>query len=133
MVEAELAQLLIDYEAEHQQVCVAERDGPRQIVILVGTSEAMALQRIVENLHPERPMTHELLDSVVRGLGGQVARVEITGLKNATFHARLVLRDVDGKEIPLEARPSDSIPLAVRAGAPLYVDEEVLVEAGVVA
>ncbi len=131
-VEAELGQIIIDYDADQQQVWLVEKHGRRQIKLLIGTAEANALRRFIDRSHPPRPLTHELLDSAVRGLGGRVARVEITELRNAMFYARLVLEDVDGKEIALEARPSDSLVLALRSHAPLYVDEAVFAEAGTV-
>ena len=74
-------------------------------------------------------MTHELLSGVLAALGAKIARVEITKLEDATFHANLALVSADGREVDVDARTSDAIALAVRTGAPLYVHEDVLDEA----
>lgn len=129
-IKCEVGQIIIDLDAPSQQVWVDEKHGSRQIRLVVGTVEAVAMRRVLEGSAPERPLTHELLDAVVRGLGGTVDRVEITELRGDTFHARLVLLDVDGREIPLEARPSDSLVLALRWNAPVYVDDRVFAATG---
>ena len=130
MVEAEVGQVLIDFNQDRHQIWIGERHGRRQITLLIGLTEAMALRRFIDGVKPDRPMTHELLDTTIRSLGGRVSRVEITGLHGGFFHAQLVLEDAERKEQVLEARPSDSIALALRAKAPLFVDEEIFNTAG---
>ena len=77
-----------------------------------------------------RPLTHDLLKNVIELLGGEVIRVVINDLQNDTFYARIVLQNESGETIEVDSRPSDAIALAVRADAPIYVEDEVMDRAG---
>jgi len=127
MVEVELTRIIINDNSEQQYIFLREKNGQRQFPIVISIFEAIAIDRFVKEQPTPRPLTHELLHAVVRGLGGEVARVEVTQLQKGTFYANLVLRR-DGKEVPIDARPSDAIALAVRNQAPLFVHEDVLEE-----
>lgn len=104
-----------------------EIEGPRRLPIVIGPAEAQAIVTELEGHHPPRPMTHDLIKSVIEALGSQLREIIITSLHEGTFYATLIL-DYGGQEI--DARPSDAIALAVRFGAPIYVSEEVLRAAG---
>ena len=129
MVEAELARIIINDTVDQQQIWVREKGGGREFPIVIGVTEALAIDRFVKEIETPRPMTHELLSGVLAALGAKIARVEITKLEDATFHANLALVSADGREVDVDARTSDAIALAVRTGAPLYVHEDVLDEA----
>lgn len=104
-----------------------EIEGPRRLPIVIGPAEAQAIVTELEGHRPPRPMTHDLIKSVIESLGAQLREVLITSLNEGTFYATLVL-EYGGQEI--DARPSDAIALAVRFGAPIYVSEDVLRAAG---
>ncbi len=129
MVEAELARIIINDALEQQQIWVREKDGGREFPIVIGPTEALAIDRFVREDETPRPMTHDLLHEIVAALGGKVTRIEITELKDATFHANIVLLRADGQEIDVDSRTSDAIAIAVRTGAALFVHEDVLDEA----
>ncbi|MHC4409453.1 MAG: bifunctional nuclease family protein [Planctomycetota bacterium] len=129
MVEAELARIIINDAVDQQQIWVREKGGGREFPIVIGVTEALAIDRFVKELGTPRPMTHELLHSILTALGAKIARVEVTQLKDSTFHANLALVSADGREVDVDARTSDAIALAVKTGAPLFVHEDVLDEA----
>ncbi|MHC4409926.1 MAG: bifunctional nuclease family protein [Planctomycetota bacterium] len=129
MIEAELARIIINDAVDQQQIWIREKGGGREFPIVIGVTEALAIDRFVKELGTPRPMTHELLHSILTALGAKIARVEVTQLKDSTFHANLALVSADGREMDVDARTSDAIALAVKTGAPLFVHEDVLDEA----
>jgi bifunctional DNase/RNase len=100
------------------------------VPIIIGQPEAQSIMIGMANHTMPRPMTHDLLLSVIKHLNASVSRVEITELKEGTFYARLVL-SVNGKDLSVDSRSSDCIALAVRIKCPIYIDEHVVDEAGV--
>ena len=127
MVECELSKIMITETSEQQVIVLKEKSGERSFPILIGIFEAAAIDRRIRDLTPPRPMTHDLLASVISGLEAQLTRVEVSALKNNTFYARLVIQQ-DDKVTEIDSRPSDAIAIAVRAEAPIFVAEEVLEE-----
>jgi len=107
----------------------AERD--RYLPIWIGPSEANAIAMRLQGLSAERPLTHDLLVSVLAALGASVSRVVVTHVIDGTYHARLYLETSGGDESEIDSRTSDAVAIAVRTGSPIYVDERVLDEAGV--
>jgi bifunctional DNase/RNase len=129
MLECELTRIVLRDTTEEQFIYLREKDGARRVFpIVIGRSEARAIDRAVRNHAPPRPMTHDLLATIVEASGCTLERVEITSLEEGTFFASLHLRR-DGETVKVDARPSDSIALAVRTGAPIFVSDEVLREA----
>lgn len=104
--------------------------GDRVLPIWIGQPEATAIMMAVEGIDFPRPMTHDLLNSVVEQAGFVVARVEVTRLEEGTYFAAIVLRGEE-QSLAVDARPSDSIALAVRARCPIFVAEAVMAEASV--
>jgi bifunctional DNase/RNase len=127
MVEVELARIIINETSEQQYIWVREKAGGREFPIVISIYEAFAIDRFVKEQQMPRPLTHELLHAAIAALGAEVGRIEVTELKGGTFYANLVLVH-GGKEIAVDARPSDAIALAVRSGAPLFVHEDVIDE-----
>ncbi len=127
MVEVELARIIINETSDQQYIFLREKEGQRQFPIVISIVEAMAIDRFVKEQTTPRPLTHELLNATIVGLGAKVTRVEITELKNGTFYARLVLEGLGGEAV-IDARPSDAIALAVRNLAPIFVHEDVIEE-----
>lgn len=128
LVECELSRVIMS-ETRHRQVIVLrEKDGDRQIMILIGLTEVFAIHRVINDDPPARPQTHELFGQVLDALGVRVQRVVINALEKETYFGRLIL-SLNGQTYDVDSRPSDAIALAVQKGAPIFVDEEVLREA----
>lgn len=106
-----------------------ETGGMRRLSILIGSDLAQSIALELEAIKPPRPVTHDLLKNVIEALGSSLREVVITDLRDGTFYAALIL---EGTSSEVDARPSDAIALAIRCGAPIYVAESVLTEAGVV-
>ena len=105
----------------------ADEDGPqRGFPIVIGTPEALEIQRVLHGEPMERPMTHKLAVDCIQQLGARIIAVEISDLRNNTFYANLVLQKRDGETLRVDARPSDAIGLGMRAGAKLCVPEDLL-------
>ena len=107
----------------------SERD--RSLPIWIGPSEANAIAMRLQGLSAERPLTHDLMVSVLAALGASISRVVVTHVIDGTYHARLYVENASGEENEVDSRTSDAIAVAVRTGSPIYVDERVLDEAGV--
>jgi len=112
-------------------VILKTEEGGRFLPIWIGLFEANAIAMQMEGISTPRPMTHDLLRNLVDTLGATVTRVVVHSLRENTFHATLFL-GAAGEERPLDARPSDAIAVALRAGAPIFVSDEVLASARVV-
>ncbi|SDQ98645.1 hypothetical protein SAMN04489765_2640 [Tsukamurella pulmonis] len=103
-----------------------EVSGPRYLPIWIGQGEATAIAIKLQGVEPRRPLTHDLIADLLETVGRSLTEVRITGLQEGTFFADLVL---DGDET-VSARPSDSVAMAVRLEVPIFAEEEVLAEAG---
>ena len=127
MVRCDLVRIMITETADPQVIVLKERGGERSFPILIGISEAIAIDRKVKGYEPQRPLTHDLLASAITSLGGTVERVEVCALRDSTFYARLLIRHA-GEVVEVDSRPSDAIALAVRLDSEIYVAEDVLDE-----
>lgn len=103
-------------------------DGERKLPIVIGPFEAQAIQLVLESNRPDRPMTHDLIKSILDRLGAVVDRAVIDDFWNTVYYAKLYLR-TKTEEIEIDARPSDAIAIAVRFGASIFVAESILVAA----
>ena len=126
MVEVEVSKIIIDEKSQEQVVVLKEKQGSRLLPIVIGINEAAAIRMKFGGFTPPRPLTHDLLKSVIDNLEARLEKVIIDKLVDSTFHAKLILKTDKGLTRKVDARPSDSIALAVRAGAPIFVEEEVL-------
>ena len=126
----ELVGVRIELPTNTPILLLRERDGSRFLPIWIGTPEATAIALALEGVEPSRPMTHDLLKTVLSDLGANVTKVLITELRGGTFHADLVLERGD-EELRISSRPSDAIALAARTGSPVFATESLLDEAGV--
>jgi len=129
-VPLELIGVRIELPTNTPILLLRERDGTRFLPIWIGTPEATAIALALEGVEPKRPMTHDLMRTLLETLGARVDRVVITELREGTFYADLVL-EYAGSEMHVSARPSDAIALATRTGAALYAEAAVLEGAGV--
>lgn len=111
-------------------VILKEKSSDRYLPIWIGPAEADAIAVQLQEVAVARPLTHDLLRSVIDTLGATVLHILVNDLANDTFYARIVL-DVNGDQLEIDSRPSDAIALAVRARVPIFADESVLSKAGV--
>ena len=117
--------LMVDPITNMPIVVLREVDGQRVLPIWVGVFEANAIALQVENVQTPRPMTHDLLRSVIDVLGAQVERIVVCELRENTFYALLHVRSALG-EHSIDARPSDAIALALRTGSRIFVEDSVI-------
>lgn len=126
----QLARIIISEINENQVVFLKEVGGSRQFPILIGICEASSIDRRVKHEQSPRPLTHDLIVKVIEQMGGVPDSIMINELKEATYFASIRIR-VKGELLEVDARPSDSIAVAVSCDPPLpiYVQESVLEEA----
>lgn len=110
---------------------LSETEGNRRLPIIIGTFEAQAIALELESIKPPRPMTHDLLKNIVKSFDSKVEKIVINDLNEGTFFARIHCTGDESDELELDARPSDAIALAIRFGAPIFVNTTVLDEAGI--
>jgi bifunctional DNase/RNase len=123
----ELNKIIINDEQKEQIIVLREVHGERQFAIVIESAQADAIDRRLKGYARPRPMTHDLLASVIEQLGGKLERIEITDLQGGTFFARLLIRQ-DGQTIEVDSRPSDAIALGIANTVPIYVAPHVLDE-----
>ncbi|HOI74510.1 MAG TPA: bifunctional nuclease family protein [Syntrophales bacterium] len=125
MVEMKVAGLTIDPVTNTPIVILKDQEEKRILPIWIGLFEASAIATELEGINFSRPMTHDLIRDILANLGVEVLKVEVHDLRNNTFFANIhLLRE--GKTQVIDARPSDALALALRAGAPIYVEERVI-------
>ena len=130
MIEMILSKIKIDESRSDQVIVLKEKEGSRLLPVVIGIAEVNAIKLKLSGIKAPRPLTHDLLLAVIESFGSKLNKIMIDKLQNNTFFAKLCLA-VNGQEVLIDARPSDSVALALRAGAPIFVDEKVLGEAGV--
>ncbi len=128
MVKMELARIMISETSDHQIIVLKEIQGQRSFPIVIGLHEAWAIDRAVKGIPTPRPLTHDLINSVIEGLGGGLSQIVINDLKNNTFYAKLMVRGNNDGVIEVDSRPSDAIALAMQRKTPIFVEEKVLDE-----
>ena len=126
----EIVGVRLELPSNQPIVLLKEQEGTRYLPIWIGASEATAIATAMEGVEPPRPLTHDLMRTVIDAVGALAVRVVITEMRDSIFFADLAL-DVSGEEVKISARPSDAIALAVRTGTPVLAAPEVLDEAGV--
>jgi bifunctional DNase/RNase len=131
MVEMTIDSIRVSLMNYQRVVILKEKGTNRYLPIWIGPAEADAIAVKLQNVELSRPLTHDLLQSVISTLGASVEYIVVSGLKEDTFYARLALT-VDGVKLDIDSRPSDALALAVRVGAPIYVEEAVLEKAGII-
>lgn len=127
-IRMDLARTVIMETSDSQLIVLKERDGDRQLPILIGMTEALAIDRRLKGLRTPRPMTHDLLQALIERLECELERIVISDLRDHTFFATLIIRR-NGQVIEVDSRPSDAIALGVAEGTPIFVESHVLEEA----
>lgn len=127
MIEAKIDGLAMDLVSNSPVVVLAAKDIDKVLPIWIGHNEAWAIAMEISGVGSKRPLTHDLLRTTIEAMGGKLEKVEITELKEQTFYARLMI-SLNGKNIDIDARPSDSIALALKSNSPIFVNEELFTE-----
>ncbi len=125
VVEAKVNGLILEHKTQQNIVILREVDGDKILPIWIGPGEAQAIRRILAEEPFPRPLTHDLLVIAIEGLKGKVTRVVIADLRENTFYASVFV-EREGEVLSIDARPSDSIAVALRAKAPIFVNESLL-------
>jgi bifunctional DNase/RNase len=131
MIEVTVDRIQVNLVSQSRVVILRETGGERFLPIWIGQFEAEAIAMFLQEVEAVRPMTHDLLKSVLGGLGATLERLEIHDLQDDVFYARLIIRS-GSQQIEIDSRPSDGIALAVRAHAAIFVSEDVMQRAGAV-
>jgi uncharacterized protein len=133
MVEMEVVGVTPEQQSNRPLVWLKDKEQPPRMFlpIAIGPFEANAICMELYNEPPPRPITYDLLKSILEGLDAKVVKIHINALKEETFYAEITLIS-NGAQMEIDSRPSDAIALALRVGATIYVAEEVLEKAGVV-
>ena len=130
LVPLEVVGVRVELPSNQPLVLLKERQGARYLPIWIGATEATAIATALEGVTTPRPLTHDLMRSVIDALGALAVRVVITEMRDSVFYADLALEN-DGTEVQVSSRPSDAIALAVRTGTPIFALPGVLESAGI--
>lgn len=130
MVEMGVESIRVSMMNYQRVVILKEKHGERYLPIWIGPAEADAIAMKLHSVNVPRPLTHDLMNSVISCLGASIDSIIVTDLINDTFYAKILL-NVNGGQMEIDSRPSDAIALAVRVDSPIFADEAVLSKAGV--
>lgn len=126
MIEMRVMGIALDTRTGSPIVVLHDKDNRKALPIWIGSAEASAIIRKIENLIVARPMTHDLIINIIKQTGYTLNKVEISDVENDTYYAKLCLSDKQGNEVDIDARPSDAIAVAIRIDAPIFVSASVL-------
>ena len=129
--EMQVMGIAIDTRTGSPIVVLQDKDNCRALPIWIGSAEASAIIRVIENIKVQRPMTHDLIVDIIEDLGYKIDRIEIHDVEKETFFANIVLKDKEGTEILVDSRPSDAIAVAIRVEAPIFVSPSVLADGSI--
>jgi bifunctional DNase/RNase len=130
MIEMVVESVRVNLINPNRVVVLKEKDNDRYLAIVIGGPEADAIAIKLQDREAPRPLTHDLLRSVIENVGAQVVRIVVSELVDQVYYAKIVIQN-NGTELDIDSRPSDAIALAVRTGVPILVAEEVLDAAGI--
>ena len=128
MVPMQVFDLAVD-EASGGVLLVLQGDAGQSLVMAIGLPEATSIAKELQKVEFPRPLTHDLMRDIVAALGAKLERVEVVALRDGTYFAEVVVTDANGQTRRIDSRPSDAIALALRTGAPIFADEQVLPQA----
>lgn len=131
MIELILNKIKVDEARSEQVIVFKEKEGTRFLPVVIGMPEVNAIKMKLSGIQPPRPLTHDLILTLLEAMGAKVEKIVIDRLHQNTFFAKICIRTSQGEEIVIDARPSDSVAVALRAEVPAYASEEVMGEASV--
>ncbi len=126
LVKVYVHSVITDVNYSEQIVILREVNGTRVLPIWIGPMEAAAISLALNNEKSARPLTHETLYRIVKGLGGEVEKVAITKLEHNVFFGRLIIKKGENEVLTVDIRPSDAIAIALLANAPIFVADDVM-------
>ena len=129
LIEMKVKNLAFDLSKSGAMVFLEETNGKRVLPIWIGIFEANAIALELRKISTARPMTHDLILNIIKGLEAEATKVVVTELKDNTFYAIIHINLREG-EVEIDSRPSDAIAVALRVGTPIYVAEEIINQAG---
>tara|TARA_B100001750_G_scaffold213160_1_gene195478 strand:- start:147 stop:686 length:540 start_codon:yes stop_codon:yes gene_type:complete len=130
MLELEIESIRVRQETQQRAVVLRVKDSDLYLPIFIGPFEVEAIRFKLMDVEVQRPMTHDLLGSVIGDLGATVESIVVSDLQNDTFYAKIVM-NYNGNVVEVDSRPSDAIALAVRANAPIFASDDVIEKAAV--
>ena len=125
-IEVDLSKIIIDEKRRDQVIVLKEKGGNRQLPIMIGLAEASSIKMKISDYQMPRPLTHDLILSIIDSLDASIEKLVIDKIVDHTFHAKLILKTNEGDTRSIDARPSDGVAIAVRAQIPVFVEEEIL-------
>ena len=131
MIEMHVMGIALDTRTGSPIVVLHDTENRKALPIWIGSAEASAIIRKIENIKVQRPMTHDLIINITKEMGCEIDRVEISDVEEETYYANIVLVDAEDNEILIDARPSDAIAVAIRVDAPIFVTANVLADGSV--
>lgn len=131
MIEMKVMGIALDTRTGSPIVVLHDINNRKALPIWIGSAEASAIIRKIENISVSRPMTHDLICKIVEKSGGTIDRIEINDVEKETYYAIIYIKDKDGNEQEIDARPSDAIAVAIRVEAPIFVTANVLANGSV--
>ncbi len=130
MIEMSVDSIRVSLMNYQRVVILKEKAAGRYLPIWIGPAEADAIAVKLQEMQVPRPLTHDLIHTIIQSLGAQINSIIVSDLNNDTFYAKIIL-DVSGKRVEIDSRPSDAIALAVRVKVPIFAEEAVLEKAGI--
>lgn len=131
MIEMHVMGIALDTRTGSPIVVLHDTENRKALPIWIGSAEASAIIRKIENIKVQRPMTHDLIINITKEMGCEIDRIEISDVEEETYYANIVIVDDNGKETLIDSRPSDAIAVAIRVDAPIYVSSKVLADGSV--
>jgi uncharacterized protein len=125
MIEVSIDSIRVSLMSQHRIVILKDQESDRYLPIWIGPCEADAITVELQEVEVTRPLTHDLIKSLVSQMGAEVIHIVINELRNDVFYARIVL-DFNGRRLEIDSRPSDAIALAVRVKVPIFVEDTVM-------
>ena len=129
-IELKILTISAGHTAQSYTLVMEEKNGPRKLPIVIGSAEAQSIAVQIENIKPVRPLTHDLLKSVISGFSIELKEVYISKLEEGIFYSELHLEQ-DGKVKIIDARTSDAVALALRFDSPIFTSKKIMSEAGI--
>jgi uncharacterized protein len=130
MIEVVIDSIRVSLMSQHRIVILKDMNSDRYLPIWIGPCEADAITIELQEVPPQRPLTHDLLKAVIREMGGRIVHILINDLRSDVYYARIVV-EMSGRQIDIDSRPSDAIALAVRAKVPVFIADTVMERAAI--
>ncbi len=130
MVEVKVDAVRVNLMGSHRVVVLKDLDSNRYLPIWIGQPEADAITIHLTGSRVVRPLTHDLIVNIIRDMGAEVRHVLVSELRDDTFYARIIIVNREGKEVSIDARPSDAVAIAVRVSCSIFVEDDIMAQHG---